>query len=169
MPDIHRELSIFSTKYAAAKPLLPDQSLNQYMTTSHKNKTFSTLLATLFGSLGAHRFYLYGKKDVWAWVAVLIFAALFVVVMAQLPQTLLITFLVLFLISFFAGLIAALVIGLTPDEKWDKQHNAASGYASDSGWAVILLVILTFALGSTALIAAIARAFDLYLTGGAFG
>ena len=139
------------------------------MTSSHKNKTFSTLLATLFGSLGAHRFYLYGKKDYWAWVSALIFAALFVAVMAQLPQILFIIFLALFLISFFAGLIAALVIGLTPDEKWDGQHNTATGRTSNSGWAVILLVILTFALGSTALIAAIARTFDLYLTGGAFG
>jgi TM2 domain-containing membrane protein YozV len=112
----------------------------------HKNKTFSTLLATLFGGLGAHRFYLYGKKDVWAWVHVL-----------TLP------------ISIFAGFIGALVIGLTPDEKWDAQHNTASGHASDSSWVVILLVVVTFAVGATALVAAIARLTDLYLTGGAYG
>ncbi len=116
------------------------------MAASHKNKTLATFLAAVFGSLGAHRFYLYGKKDVWAWVHVFLFP-----------------------FSFFAGLIGALVIGLTPDEKWDALHNADSGRQSDSGWGVIVLVVLTFALGSTAVIATIARGFDLYLTGGAFG
>ncbi|MNK11235.1 TM2 domain protein [compost metagenome] len=116
------------------------------MPNSHKNKTLATLLATLFGGIGLHRFYLYGKKDIWAWVHILCFP-----------------------FSIFAGFIAALVFGLTPDEKWDAQHNAHSGRTSDSGWAVIVLVVLTFALGSTALIATIARGFDLYLTGGAFG
>lgn len=139
------------------------------MATSHKNKTLSTLFATLIGGLGAHRFYLYGKKDLWAWLSALTFALLVLTTIIQLPQFVFIVFLVLFMISFFAGLISALVIGLTPDEKWDRQHNAHSGRTSNSGWVVILLVVITFALGSTALIAAIARGFDLYLTGGAFG
>ena len=68
-----------------------------------------------------------------------------------------------------AGFIAALVIGLTPDERWDAQHNAMSGRQSDSGWAVILIVIATFSIGTTLLIAAIARFFDLLYTGGAYG
>lgn len=139
------------------------------MAIRHKNKTLSTLLAILFGGVGAHRFYLYDKKDVWAWLSVLAFALLYLATAARLPQAVFITFLTLVAISFFAGLIAALAIGLTPDEKWDRQHNPASGRTSNSGWTVILLVIITFALGSTALIAAIARSFDLYLTGGAFG
>ena len=62
------------------------------MTTAHKNKTLATLLAALLGGLGAHRFYLFGKKDKLAWLYV-----------------------VLFPLSIFAGFIAALVIGLTPD------------------------------------------------------
>lgn len=139
------------------------------MAISHKNKTLGTLLATLFGGLGAHRFYLYGKKDYWGWLSILAFILLSFAIIIRLPQPLFITFLILAIISFFAGLIGALVIGLTPDEKWDAQFNAHSGRSSDSGWAVILLVIITFALGSTALIATIARGFDLYLTGGAFG
>ncbi|RBA23068.1 NINE protein [Herminiimonas fonticola] len=139
------------------------------MAISHKNKTLGTLLATLFGGLGAHRFYLYGKKDYWGWLSVLAFILLSFAIIIRLPQALFITFLILAIISFFAGLIGALVIGLTPDEKWGAQFNTHSGRSSDSGWTVILLVIITFALGSTALIATIARGFDLYLTGGAFG
>ncbi len=139
------------------------------MTLSHKNKTLGALLATLLGGLGAHRFYLYGKKDGWGWLSILAFLLLAFALIAELPEAFFITFLILAIISFFAGLIGALVIGLTPDEKWDAQFNIHSGRSSNSGWTVILLVILTFALGSTALIATIARGFDLYLTGGAFG
>ena len=139
------------------------------MAISHKNKTLSTLLATLFGGLGAHRFYLYGKTDYWGWISASAFILLSFAMFVRLPETLFVTFLIFAIISFFAGLIGALVIGLTPDEKWDAQFNAHSGRNSDSGWAVILLVIITFGLGSTALIATIARGFDLYLTGGAFG
>jgi hypothetical protein len=116
------------------------------MTVAHKNKTLATLLAALLGGVGAHRFYLYGSKDRRAWLYVLC-----------LP------------FSIFAGFIAALVIGLTPDEKWDATHNAASGQSSDSGWLVILIVIATFGIGTGLLIATIARTFDLLYTGGAYG
>ena len=116
------------------------------MPTAHKNKTLATFLAAVLGGLGAHRFYLYGSKDKLAWLHVALFP-----------------------LSIFAGFIAALVIGLTPDEKWDAQHNQASGRESDSGWTVVLIVIATFGIGTTLLIAAIARAFDLLYTGGAYG
>ena len=116
------------------------------MITAHKNKTLATFLAGVLGGLGAHRFYLYGKKDKLAWLHI-----------------------VLFPLSIFAGFIAALVIGLTLDEKWDGLHNPVSGQTSDSGWTVVLMVIATFGIGTTLLIAAIARAFDLLYTGGAYG
>lgn len=112
----------------------------------HKNKTLTTFLAALFGGLGAHRFYLYGKKDGWAWVH-----------------------LALFPLSVFPGFIEALVIGLTPDEKWDATHNSGSGRKSESGWPLALVLVLTFGGGAIAVIAAIARTFDLLYTGGAYG
>lgn len=114
--------------------------------TSHKNKTFATLLAALLGGIGAHRFYLYGRTDRWAWLHV-----------------------VLFPFSVFAGFIEALMLGLTPDEKWDEQHNRGSGRKSNSGWLLIILLVLTFGGGATAVIAALARTFDLLFTGGAYG
>lgn len=116
------------------------------MAAPHKNKTVATLLASLLGGIGAHRFYLYGKKDWWAWAHVVTFP-----------------------LSIFAGFIGALVIGLTPDEKWDAQQNPLSGKQSDSGWAVVIILVLTFGFGATALIATIARGFDLLFTGGAYG
>lgn len=116
------------------------------MTTTHKNKTLATLLAALLGGVGTHRFYLYGSRDKWAWVHILLFP-----------------------FSVFAGFLEALVIGLTPDEKWDARYNAGSGKRSASGWPLIILLVLTFGGGAIALIAAIARAFDLLYTGGAYG
>ncbi|HYD97440.1 MAG TPA: NINE protein [Noviherbaspirillum sp.] len=112
----------------------------------HKNKTLAAFLAAVFGGLGIHRFYLFGKKDKWAWVHVLLFP-----------------------LSVFAGFIEALVIGLTPDDKWDAAHNRDSGKKSDSGWPLAVLLVLTFGGGATALIATIARTFDLLFTGGAYG
>ena len=78
-------------------------------------------------------------------------------------------YVVLLPLSVFAGFIAALSIGLTLDDKWDAAHNQASGQKSNSGWTVILTVIVTFFIGTTLLIAAIARFFDLVYTGGAYG
>lgn len=116
------------------------------MTTPHKNKTLATFFAAVFGGLGAHRFYLYNKKDVWAWVHVALFP-----------------------LSVFAGFLEALTIGLTPDDKWDARHNPDSGRQSDSGWPLAVLLVLTFGGGAIAVIAAIARTFDLLFTGGAYG
>lgn len=138
--------------------------------TSHKNKTLATLLAVVLGGPGIHRFYLYGPRDFWAWNYVAAFL-LFVcaLVLAQGPHSLGITLLTLFPISIFAGWIEAMVIGLTPDKKWDARHNANSARSSASGWPLVLLLVLTFACGFTTFIVCIARATDLFLTGGAFG
>jgi TM2 domain-containing membrane protein YozV len=116
------------------------------MTQAHKNKTLATLLAAILGGFGTHRFYLYGRKDKWAWLHILLFP-----------------------LAVYAGFIEALMIGLTPDEKWDASHNPHSGKQSHSGWPLILLLVLTMGLGATAVIATLARTFDLLYTGGAYG
>ncbi|HWX04047.1 NINE protein [Collimonas sp.] len=139
------------------------------MTSSHKNKTLTTFLATVFGSIGLHRFYLKGSSDIWGWLH-----------LASLPISLLAYWLwgkdqqlaFLFGPLIVSGLIAfleSLIIGLTPDEKWDAKYNANSGRQSDSSWFVILLVVLTLGIGAIGLIGAIARTFDLLYTGGAYG
>lgn len=136
----------------------------------HKNKTFATSLAFLLGGLGVHRFYLYGLKDKWGWLHVaslpLSVLALFAIAGGAQPLAFAAAPLV---ISVLAGFLEALVIGLTPDDKWDARHNAGSGKTSHSGWLLVLLLILTLGVGATALIAAIARGFDLFFTGGAYG
>ena len=138
------------------------------MSTVHKNKTFATLLATVLGGLGIHRFYLYGAKDLWAWVH-----------LSSAPLSLLVMFigagqsqmflLAPLIVSVLAGFIEALVLGLMSDEKWDAAHNRNSGRESSSNWPLALILVFTLGIGAIALIAAIARTFDLLFTGGAYG
>jgi TM2 domain-containing membrane protein YozV len=116
------------------------------MTAKHKNKTLATLFAFVLGGLGAHRFYLYGKKDTWAWVHLFLFP-----------------------LSVYAGFIEALVLGLTPDDKWDETYNRDSGQQSESGWPLAILLVLTAGLGAIAVIATMARIVDYLYTGGAYG
>jgi TM2 domain-containing membrane protein YozV len=134
----------------------------------HKNKTLATLLALLFGSIGMHRFYLYGRRDLWGWVhlATLPLSAL---LMLGNPDAATIFSAGPFVVSVLASFLGTLLIGLTPDEKWDACHNLHSGRHSDTGWPVPLMLVLALACGATALIAAIARAFDILLTGGSYG
>jgi len=134
----------------------------------HKNKTLATGLATFLGSVGLHRFYLHGRQDYagWAHAASLPLSLVFFLVWPT--QSSMVAAMPL-LLSAMVALGEALFIGLTADEKWDASHNAASGRPSASGWPLAVLLVLAFALGAIAIIAVIARAADLFFTGGAFG
>lgn len=135
---------------------------------THKNKTLTTFLAVVFGGLGAHRFYLHGTKDIWGWLHLLTLPLSVLLWTAFPGQPGLFTGAPLIL-SGLIGMLEALVIGLTPDQRWDATYNSGSGTESNSGWPVILLLILAMGSGTTGLIAAIARTFDLLFTGGAYG
>jgi hypothetical protein len=58
---------------------------------------------------------------------------------------------------------------ICPTRKWDARHHAGSGRATQSNWVLALLLVATMLVGCTALIATIARLFDLLHTGGAYG
>ncbi|GAA4031196.1 NINE protein [Actimicrobium antarcticum] len=138
------------------------------MAIRHKNKTFATLLATVTGGIGLHRFYLRGASDKWGWLH-----------LASVPLTLLVVALGIgehglfqagaLVLSVLCGFLEALVLGLTPDEKWDQEFNPGSGKHTASRWWLALLLAVTLGVGTTALIATLARSFDLLFTGGAFG
>lgn len=138
------------------------------MPTAHKNKTLATFLATFLGGLGLHRVYLYGWQDKWAWLH---FASLPVSVLLALAapdQPLMFTGSP-FVLSVLVGCIESLTIGITSDDRWDARFNRDSGRKSMSDWPLAVLLVLTVGTGATALIAAMARLADLFLTGGAFG
>ena len=126
-----------------------------------RSKAVATWLALLGGSLGLHRFYLHGWRDVWGWCSV--------------PPTLLglyglqrardiglddhLSWLLLPLLglALAAGRLAAIVHGLTPDDAWNARHNPAGpASGTGTGWQTVLGVILALALGATALMASLA-------------
>ena len=138
------------------------------MTASHKNKTFAALLALLFGGAGLHRFYLHGLRDRWGWLhaaALLLSGGL----LAQDPSRALLVNTAPLVLSVLAACIETFVIGLMADEKWDAHYNATSGQQSDTSWMVAVLMVINLGYGATLMLIALARSFDLLLTGGSYG
>ena len=138
------------------------------MTARHKNKTFATFLAMLFGGIGLHRFYLHGLGDRWGWLHLSTLALSGIAIGRWFEQPLLLTAAPLVL-SVIIGLLTALVLGLTPDDKWDDAHNPRSGRQSHSGGWLALILVLTTGVSAVVLIAVLARTLDLLFTGGAYG
>lgn len=140
------------------------------MMVRHKSKTVASLLSVAVGSLGFHRLYLHGRKDLWAWIYLCTTAVYIGIVAIDWRNGSLSTSVpVLFPLPVFIAAIEALVIGLTDDMKWDRKHNAQSGTRSRSGWPLAVLLVVVLLCTFTAFIASLARATDLFLTGGSFG
>ena len=135
---------------------------------SHKNKAFTSLLAFLLGTVGAHRFYLHGARDRWGWLHLTALPA--AMLLHQLfPEADWFYQILPLTVSALAGFLEALVLGLMPDDKWDARYNAASSRLSDTGWPLAVVLVATLMLGAGVLIATMARLFDLLYTGGAYG
>jgi TM2 domain-containing membrane protein YozV len=131
-----------------------------------RSKTLTAALAFLLGSLGAHRFYLYGPRDFWGWAHLLgtligIPGVLLLVATerASIPGWVLA---VIGAVSVLSAFLAAMVYGLRPDEKWDAQFNAQTGRRSRSGWTVIFIVILSLLIGAFLLMTGLALSFQTY-------
>lgn len=138
------------------------------MTTKHKSKTITALLAATLGSIGAHRFYLFGKRDQLAWLHFisLSISLLMTNLLFNLPWLITMS---PWTLSLLVSLLNALVLGLTSDEKWDAKYNLGSNQKSDSTWVLALILVLTTAIGAFALIFVLARGFALFYTGGVDG
>ena len=138
------------------------------MNNLHKNKTFAAALALIAGGAGLHRFYLFGIKDHWAWLHALLFIVTAGLLLAY-PDRLLLLNTAPLIFSVLIACIAAFMIGLMPDEKWDALHNPESDQASNSSWIIAVLMVSNLAYSTTLLLIAMARAFDIILTGGSYG
>lgn len=134
----------------------------------HKNKTFAAALALITGGAGLHRFYLYGTKDLWAWMHVLL-CAVTVGLMLAYPDRLLLLNTAPLIVSVLIAAIATFKIGLMPDEKWDAMHNPESEQQSNSNWIIAVLMVTNLTCSTTLLLITIARGFDIILTGGSYG
>jgi len=124
-----------------------------------KSKTLATWIAIVGGSLGLHRFYLHGFRDVAGWLHPLpTLIGLYGVQRARsLGQD---DHLAWVLIPFVgctiaASMLCAIVYGLASDDKWNARFNAGRT-ASRSGWGAVLGAMLGLLVGAGVLIATIA-------------
>lgn len=126
---------------------------------AYKSKTLATWIALLGGSLGLHRFYLHGWRDVAGWLHPLptLLGLHGVRRMLELGQDdhaawALIPLLGLMLAQ---AMLCAILYGLTPDERWDARHNPGWP-VQDTRWGPVLGAIAGLALGAGVLMATVA-------------
>ncbi|KAE8758885.1 NINE protein [Paraburkholderia madseniana] len=134
-----------------------------------RSKTITAALAFFFGSLGAHRFYLYGLRDIYGWahlLGTLIGIPGAMLVVASERASMLGWVLAFFgAVSLLSAFLAAIVYGLRPDEKWDAQFNVQTQRKSRSGWTVIFIVIFSLLIGAFLLMTGLAISFQTYFEG----
>ena len=131
-----------------------------------RSKTLTAALAFLFGSLGAHRFYLYGFRDIFAWLHVVATAVgllgLTLLASCKLASGAGWACSVVGYVTLLAAFLGAIVYGLRPDAKWDAQFNAHTNRRSDSGWTVVLIVIAALFVGASVLMGGLAIGVQTY-------
>ncbi len=127
---------------------------------SDKSKSLATWLAVLGGTLGAHRFYLHGRRDAWAWLHA-VPTALGVVGLSRLVnlgQDDKVAWLLTPVLGMMVAqaMLCAIVFGLTSDERWNARWNAAVEPPPQTRWVPVLGAIAALLIGATALMSTIA-------------
>jgi hypothetical protein len=125
----------------------------------YRSKTVAAWLALAAGSLGAHRFYLFGRRDLWAWAHLLpTLVGLYGIRRVQLfGQDDMLSWALIPVLGLMVAqaMVFALVYALTPDEKWDAAMNPGQPVHA-TRWAPVFAAILALALGAGVLMATIA-------------
>ena len=133
-----------------------------------KSKTLATWLALIGGSVGLHRFYLFGVRDVWGWLIMLstLVGAYGIHRMRELGQDDMLAWLLIPLLglSLAASMLTAVIYGLRADDKWNAQFNAqyTTTTPNASGWQAIVGVIFALLIGTGVLMATIAFSAQRY-------
>lgn len=131
----------------------------------YKSKTLATWVALIGGSLGLHRFYLYGLGDRLGWLHPwpTLLGLVGLQRMRELGQDDRIAWVLLPLLGLMlAGtMLQAIVWGLTPDDKWNTRFNP-TGPQHRSGWAVVIGVAAALMVGAGVLMATIAFSTQRY-------
>ncbi|MDR5737803.1 MULTISPECIES: NINE protein [unclassified Caballeronia] len=134
-----------------------------------RSKTLTAALAFLFGSIGLHRFYLYGMRDRYGWAHIvgIVMGAFGYLMLAASERTSVLGWALALpgAVSLLAAFLSAIVYGLRPDAKWDAQFNAHTNRQSDSGWTVIFVVIFSLLIGAFLLMTGLALTFQTYFEG----
>ena len=127
--------------------------------TSYRSKALATWIALVGGSLGLHRFYLHGPRDLLGWLHPLptVIGLIGVIRMRELGQDDRLSWLLIPVLGLMLSvtMLTAMVYGLTPDEKWDARHNVGQ-VGRTTRWAPVLGVVLALLVGGTTLMGTIA-------------
>lgn len=133
---------------------------------TYKSKTVATWLALVGGSLGLHRFYLHGTRDVWAWL--LPWPALIglygVRRMAAFGADDHLAWMLIPLLGLVlaATMLSAIVYGLTPDERWNARFNPGDPTEQPAGWLTVFGVVFALVIGAGVLMATLAFSAQRY-------
>lgn len=134
--------------------------------TTHKSKLIVCALGLFLPGTGLNWLYLKGTSCKWFYLQLISF--LFGILGwnllkdSQMGSTLGWTGVTFGFITLLTSWITTLAYGLRPDAKWDAQFNPNSGQQSQSGWLVILCVILALMVGAFTLMAGLAIAFEQF-------
>ena len=134
-----------------------------------KNKTLATWLAFLFGPLGFHRFYLFGRHDTLGWLLP-IPTALGYYGFERVSQYGLDDVVSWWLLPIFGLLLTgtclnAIIYGLMSPEAWNGRFNPDADPLDKAGqtqWATIGAIVLSLMIGTVAMLSAMAYAFQRY-------
>ena len=124
-----------------------------------RSKPLATWLAVIAGTLGLHRFYLYGWRDPAGWLHLLptLLGLAGVQRMRAFGQDDRVAWVLIPLLglALSAAMLSAIVYGLTPDDKWAVRHNPGQPPQA-TGWAPVLGVIIALLVGSSVLMGTVA-------------
>jgi hypothetical protein len=128
-----------------------------------KNKTLATWLSFLGGPVGLHRFYMFGKGDWLAWV--LPWPTLLGLYGFGVDDPISWLLLPLLGITIAGGALNAIYWGLMSTERWNSTYNPQNDAESPAGatnWLIVIALILSLMVGTTALLSTLAYGFQRY-------
>lgn len=124
-----------------------------------RSKSLATWLAVIGGTLGLHRFYLHGWRDLPGWLFPLptLLGLAGVQRMSAFGQDDRVAWVLIPMLglTISIAMLTAIVYGLTPDDKWAARHNPGQP-PQPTGWTPVLGVIVALLLGASALMGTVA-------------
>jgi len=136
-----------------------------------RSKTVAAALAFFLGTFGIHRFYLFGLRDVWGWLAPIpTFAGL--IGLARFTNLGQDDRLAWVLIPIF-GLSVAMACGtaifyaLMSPARWQSHYNPGVGLveghpSGQTNWLCIMIVVMALMLGAVSLMSSLVMSFQAY-------
>lgn len=134
---------------------------------SPKNKTLASWLAFIGGSWGAHRFYLYGSGDIWAWLhavptALGLWGVDRVLTYGQ-DDALSWLLLPLWGFNIAQSCLVAILYALTDPARWNERFGSTAQHKSGrTHWFTIVGVVFALMFGTIALMSSLVFSFQRY-------